>query len=432
MNIIEIIEKKKNKQALSEAEIAFFVDGICTGSIADYQASALLMAICLNGMTAAETAILTDKMAHSGDTLDLTALSPTADKHSTGGVGDKTSLIVAPIAAACGVNIAKMSGRGLGHTGGTIDKLESIPGFRTTISENDFLEQVKNIGIAIVAQSKNLVPADKILYALRDVTGTVESIPLIASSIMSKKLAAGADVIELDVKVGSGAFMKTPQEARELAAAMVDIGKKNGRKTAALITDMDEPLGTHIGNTLEIKEVIATLNGGGAEDLRTLCLGLAANIIALAENIEKESARRLAEEALRSGKALEKFKQMVAAQGGNVRYIENPALFEEAAFAHPIAASQSGYIQKTDAQRIGETAALLGAGRQKMEDSIDFAAGIILEKKCGEYVAAGDTIATLYTNQKESLAPAAERFLSALTIGKTSPQKPPLIQGEVL
>ena len=432
MNIIEIIEKKKNKQALSEAEIAFFVDGICTGSIADYQASALLMAICLNGMSAAETAILTDKMAHSGDTLDLAALSPTADKHSTGGVGDKTSLIVAPIAAACGVNIAKMSGRGLGHTGGTIDKLESIPGFRTTISENDFLEQVKSIGIAIVAQSKNLVPADKILYALRDVTGTVESIPLIASSIMSKKLAAGADVIELDVKVGSGAFMKTAQEARELAAAMVDIGKKNGRKTAALITDMDEPLGTHIGNTLEIKEVIATLNGGGAEDLRTLCLSLAANIIALAENIEKESALRLAEEALRSGKALGKFKQMVAAQGGNARYIENPALFEEAAFAHPIAAPQSGYIQKTDAQRIGETAALLGAGRQKMEDSIDFAAGIILEKKCGEYVAAGDTIATLYTNQKESLAPAAERFLSALTIGITAPQKPPLIQGEVL
>ena len=432
MNIIEIIEKKKNKQALSEAEIAFFVDGICTGSIADYQASALLMAICLNGMSAAETAILTDKMAHSGDTLDLAALSPTADKHSTGGVGDKTSLIVAPIAAACGVNIAKMSGRGLGHTGGTIDKLESIPGFRTTISENDFLEQVKSIGIAIVAQSKNLVPADKILYALRDVTGTVESIPLIASSIMSKKLAAGADVIELDVKVGSGAFMKTLQEARELAAAMVDIGKKNGRKTAALITDMDEPLGTHIGNTLEIKEVIATLNGGGAEDLRTLCLSLAANIIALAENIEKESALRLAEEALRSGKALGKFKQMVAAQGGNARYIENPALFEEAAFAHPIAAPQSGYIQKTDAQRIGETAALLGAGRQKMEDSIDFAAGIILEKKCGEYVAAGDTIATLYTNQKESLAPAAERFLSALTIGITAPQKPPLIQGEVL
>ena len=432
MNIIEIIEKKKNRQALDEAEIAFFVDGICTGSIADYQASALLMAICLNGMSAAETAILTDKMAHSGDTLDLAALSPTADKHSTGGVGDKTSLIVAPIAAACGVNIAKMSGRGLGHTGGTIDKLESIPGFRTTISENDFLEQVKNIGIAIVAQSKNLVPADKILYALRDVTGTVESIPLIASSIMSKKLAAGADVIELDVKVGSGAFMKTPQEARELAAAMVDIGKKNGRKTAALITDMDEPLGTHIGNTLEIKEVIASLNGGGAEDLRTLCLSLAANIIALAENIEKESALRLAREALQSGKALEKFKQMVAAQGGDVRYIENPALFEEAAFAHPIAAPQSGYIQKTDAQRIGETAALLGAGRQKMEDSIDFAAGIILEKKCGAYVTKGDTVATLYTNQKESLAPAAERFQSALTIGKTSPQKPPLIQGEVL
>ena len=286
MNIIEIIEKKKQKKALNEAEIAFFVNGICDGTVADYQASALLMAICLNGMNAEETAVLTDKMAHSGDMLELSALSPTADKHSTGGVGDKTSLIVAPIAAVCGVNIAKMSGRGLGHTGGTIDKLESIPGFQTGLSDTAFFEQVQRIGIAIISQSKKLVPADKILYALRDVTATVDSIPLIASSIMSKKLAAGADVIELDVKTGSGAFMKTKEDAVALAKAMVNIGKANGRKTAALITDMDTPLGTHIGNSLEIKEVIAVLRGEGPDDLKKLCLALAANMIALSKNCE--------------------------------------------------------------------------------------------------------------------------------------------------
>ncbi|MBQ6380638.1 MAG: thymidine phosphorylase [Clostridia bacterium] len=431
MNIIEIIEKKKQNNALSEAEIAFFIDGICDGTVADYQASALLMAICLNGMNAAETAVLTDKMAHSGDMLDLSSLSPTADKHSTGGVGDKTSLIVAPVAAACGVNIAKMSGRGLGHTGGTIDKLESIPGFNTGLSDTAFFEQVKHIGIAIISQSKNMVPADKILYALRDVTATVNSIPLIASSIMSKKLAAGADIIELDVKTGSGAFMKTPEDAAALAKAMVNIGKANGKKTAALITDMDTPLGTHIGNNLEIKEVLAVLHGDGPKDLKTLCLALATNIISLSRGCAKEEAAHLAETALASGAAYEKFKQMVAAQGGDVRYIENPALFPETALAVEVCAPQPGYIAKMDAENIGKTAALLGAGREKIEDSIDMSAGIVLHAKTGDFVKEGAPLATLYTNRETVKSVSCEQFLNAVSFSDTPPQKRALIMGEV-
>ena len=431
MNIIEIIEKKKQNNALSEAEIAFFIDGICDGTVADYQASALLMAICLNGMNAAETAVLTDKMAHSGDMLDLSSLSPTADKHSTGGVGDKTSLIVAPVAAACGVNIAKMSGRGLGHTGGTIDKLESIPGFNTGLSDTAFFEQVKHIGIAIISQSKNMVPADKILYALRDVTATVNSIPLIASSIMSKKLAAGADIIELDVKTGSGAFMKTPEDAAALAKAMVNIGKANGKKTAALITDMDTPLGTHIGNNLEIKEVLAVLHGDGPKDLKTLCLALATNIISLSRGCAKEEAAHLAETALASGAAYEKFKQMVAAQGGDVRYIENPALFPETALAVEVCAPQPGYIAKMDAENIGKTAALLGAGREKIEDSIDMSAGIVLHAKTGDFVKEGAPLATLYTNRETVNSVSCEQFLNAVSFSDTPPQKRALIMGEV-
>ena len=431
MNIIDIIEKKKQNKALNEAEIAFFIDGICDGTVADYQASALLMAICLNGMNAAETAVLTDKMAHSGDMLDVSTLSPTADKHSTGGVGDKTSLIVAPVAAACGVNIAKMSGRGLGHTGGTIDKLESIPGFNTELSDTAFFEQVQRIGIAIIAQSKNMVPADKILYALRDVTATVNSIPLIASSIMSKKLAAGADIIELDVKTGSGAFMKTPEDAAALAKAMVNIGKANGKKTAALITDMDTPLGTHIGNNLEIKEVLAVLHGDGPEDLKTLCLALAANIISLSRGCAKEEAAHLAETALTSGAAYEKFKQMVAAQGGDVRYIENPALFPATALAVEVCAPQTGYIAKMNAENIGKTAALLGAGREKIEDSIDMSAGIVLHAKTGDFVKEGAPLATLYTNRETVKSVSCEQFLNAVSFSDTPPQKRALIMGEV-
>ena len=432
MNIIEIIEKKKRKEALSEAEIAYFIDGICDGTVADYQASALLMAICLNGMNAEETAVLTDKMAHSGDMLNLSSLSPTADKHSTGGVGDKTSLIVAPIAAACGVNIAKMSGRGLGHTGGTIDKLESIPGFQTELSDTAFFEQVERIGIAIVAQSKNLVPADKILYALRDVTATVNSLPLIASSIMSKKLAAGADIIELDVKTGSGAFMKTKEDAMSLAKAMVNIGKANGKKTAALITDMDTPLGANIGNSLEIKEVIAVLRGEGPDDLKKICLALAANIIFMAKNCTKEAAQDLAAAALANGEAYKKLKEMVAAQGGDIRFIENPALFPQTAYTIDVCAPRSGYIAKMNAEAIGMTAAMLGAGRVKKEDSIDMSAGIVLHAKTGEYVKEGTPLATLYTNRENIKTTACKQFLHALTFSDTAPQPHALIMGEVI
>lgn len=431
MNIIDIIEKKKNNISLNEEEIAFFIDGICDGSIKDYQASALLMAICINGMSEEETAILTDKMAHSGDTLDLSALSPTADKHSTGGVGDKTSLIVAPIVASLGVNIAKMSGRGLGHTGGTIDKLESIPGFRTELSEVEFFKQVEEIGISIISQSKNLVPADKILYALRDVTGTINSIPLIASSIMSKKLAAGADIIELDVKTGSGAFMKTEKEATALAEEMVKIGKANGKKTSALVTDMDTPLGTHIGNSLEIKEVISVLGNESGGDLRQLCLELASGIVSSAKNIKKSDAYDLCIEALESGKALEKFKQMVSSQGGDVSFIENPEKFENASIKFEIKAEKEGFIHLMDAEKIGKSAAILGAGRLKKEDGIDFSAGIILCRKTGDKVALGDTLATLLTNKEDSLSEAEKLFKEALEISSEKPPERVLLKGEI-
>lgn len=432
MNITEIIEKKKKGAALNKKEIAFFIDGVCNGDIPDYQISALLMAICLKGMNREETVNLTEKMAHSGDTLDLSGLSPTADKHSTGGVGDKTSLVVAPIAAACGVNIAKMSGRGLGHTGGTVDKLESIPGFQTELSEADFLKQVKAIGIAMIAQSESMVPADKILYALRDVTATIDSIPLIASSIMSKKLAAGADIIELDVKTGSGAFMKTKVQAIALAREMVAIGKAHGKRTAALITDMHDPLGTNIGNNLEVKEALSVLRGEGAADIRELCLNLATNIIALAKSIPAQQARLLALEAIDSGAALTKFRQMVAAQGGDVRYIDHPELFEKAAYSRTVCAPQSGFLTKMDTALIGNTAALLGAGRQKKGDAIDFTAGIIVHKKTGDAFKKGEALATLYTNKKDILTQAEQQYLSALRFGAKAPRYHRLIKEGII
>ena len=431
MNIIDIIEKKKNNYPLSEEEIAFFVEGICSGEVKDYQASALLMAICINGMSEEETAVLTDKMAKSGETLELSTLSPTADKHSTGGVGDKTSLIVAPIVASLGVNVAKMSGRGLGHTGGTIDKLESIPGFRTQLREEEFFSQVEKIGISIISQSKNLVPADKILYALRDVTGTVNSIPLIASSIMSKKLAAGAEIIELDVKTGSGAFMKSEEDAKALAEQMVKIGKANGRKTSALVTDMDTPLGTHIGNNLEIKEVISVLKNETCGDLRELCLELACGIVAAAKGLDKAEAYKLCLDSLESGKASEKFKQMVSFQGGDVSFIENPEKFEKASISYEIKAETDGYIYKMDAEKIGKSAAVLGAGRFKKEDKIDFSAGIILSKKTGDKIKAGDTLATLVTNAGTTLEEAEKLFREALNISQSKPPQRVLIKGEI-
>jgi pyrimidine-nucleoside phosphorylase len=386
------------------------------------------MAIFFNGMTEKETATLTLAMAESGDMVDLSQFgNKTVDKHSTGGVGDKTTLIVAPIVASLGCIIAKMSGRGLGHTGGTVDKLESIEGFNTSLTNDEFFEQVKNIGIAVVGQTGNLTPADKKLYALRDVTATVDSMPLIASSIMSKKLAAGSHTIVLDVKCGSGAFMKTPEEAKALAEEMVKIGKNNGRNMAAIITDMNTPLGNNIGNSLEVIEAIEILKGKGTEDLKYVAKALASEIVSLSKNIPVTEAENLVSDAIKSGKALEKFKEWISHQGGNVDWIENPDLFPKAEFKVDIIAEKDCYIASMDAEEIGISSVILGAGREKKEDAIDFSAGIVLNKKTGDKVAKGDIITTLYTNTKDSLKTAKEKFLSAIEYSNEKPKEIPLI-----
>lgn len=424
MRMYDIIKKKRDGGELSREEIAFFITGYVDGSIPDYQASALCMAIFYTGMTEKETADLTLAMATSGDTVDLSRFKNlTADKHSTGGVGDKTTLIVAPIAASLGCIMAKMSGRGLGHTGGTIDKLESIEGFNTALSPEEFFTQVEKTGIAVVGQTGNLTPADKKLYALRDVTATVDSMPLIASSIMSKKLAAGAHTIVLDVKYGSGAFMKTPEEAEALAREMVKIGKTCGRNTAAVITNMNRPLGNNIGNSLEVMEAIDVLNGNGPEDLREVCLTLATQIVALSKNISENEARELAENALNSGKALNKFKEWIVSQGAKD---ENP-VFKNATHKHEVKSSVDGYIIKTDAEKIGVSAVILGAGREKKDDTIDMSAGIILNKKTGDKVNKGEVIATLYSCKQNSFQSAKKQFLDALEITEQEPTKEPLI-----
>lgn len=432
MRMLDIIEHKRCKIALTDAEISFFVHGFTSGQIPDYQASALLMAICLNGMTARETAVLTECMAHSGDMLDLSDLGETtADKHSTGGVGDKTTLIVAPICAAAGVKIAKMSGRGLGHTGGTIDKLESIPGFRVALSEAEFKTQVQTIGLAVMGQTADLAPTDKKLYALRDASGTVNSIPLIASSIMSKKLAAGAKNIALDVKCGSGAFMQTVDDARALAEEMVRIGKNCGRDTTAVITDMDTPLGTHIGNALEVTEACAVLRGKGAADLRELCLILSAHLIAMATQTEYDSALCTAERVLQSGEAFEKLRQMVTAQGGDASVLEQDSCFLQAAVSHEVKAPKGGYIARMQTQGIGESASILGAGRETKESKLDYAAGIVLHKKTGDCVKQGETLATLYAATDEKCRVGEQRFLESLTFSEKQPPKTPLVLGTV-
>lgn len=424
MRMYDIIEKKRDGGELTDEEIKFFVSGVSDGSIPDYQASALLMAIFLKGMSEGETLALTIAMANSGETADLSAIKgDIADKHSTGGVGDKTSLIAAPVAAALGVKIAKMSGRGLGHTGGTLDKLESISGLSVTLSSEEFTAQVNRIGIAIIGQSKALVPADKKLYALRDVTATVNSIPLIASSIMSKKLASGAKNIVLDVKTGSGAFMKTLPESVALAEEMVKIGKGAGRNVAALITDMDKPLGNYIGNSLEIKEVIEVLKGGGAEDLKEVSFAIAANMLCLAKGIDYESASALVKSAIADGSAFNKFKEFVSAQGGDVSFIDNPEKFPKAKYLCEIKAEKSAFISNMHTQKIGICASLLGAGRTKADDEIDFSAGIVLSKKTGDFVNPGEVIATLYTNDENSLNTAKNQFLSALSYSETQPEK---------
>lgn len=428
MRMYDIIRKKRDGGELTREEIAFLVKGITDGSIPDYQTSAFTMAVCFQGMTEKETAALTALMAESGDTLDLSEFGAlTADKHSTGGVGDKTSLIVAPVAASLGCKVAKMSGRGLGHTGGTVDKLESIPGYKTSLSPEDFIDQVRKTGIAVIGQTGSLAPADKKLYALRDVTATVDSIPLITSSIMSKKIAAGSKNIVLDVKCGSGAFMKTPEDATELAEEMVKIGAHCGRNTAALITDMDVPLGSNIGNALEIKEAVAVLKGEVHNDLRQVSTALAAEMVSLTFGISTDEALKKVNSAIDSGKAFEKMKEWIAAQGGDVAYIENTELLPQAAYSYEVFSPAAGYISHMDAETIGISACILGAGRVQAGDKIDFAAGIVLNKKTGDYVSKRDRICTLYSDKEETLEEAAGKILSAVRLSSEPPEKRSLI-----
>ncbi|MBR6551798.1 MAG: pyrimidine-nucleoside phosphorylase [Clostridia bacterium] len=428
MRMYDIIKNKRDNKELTKEEIEFFVKGYTDGSIPDYQASALAMAIFFNGMTEKETATLTLAMAESGDMVDLSQFGDkTVDKHSTGGVGDKTTLIVAPIVASLDCIIAKMSGRGLGHTGGTVDKLESIEGFNTSLSPEEFFTQVKNTNIAVIGQTGNLTPADKKLYALRDVTATVDSIPLIASSIMSKKLAAGSHTIVLDVKCGSGAFMKTPKDAKALAEEMVKIGKNNGRNMAAIITDMNTPLGKNIGNSLEVIEAIEILKGSGAEDLKYVACALATEIVSLSKNISPEEAETLVKIAISSGEAFKKLKEWIVAQGGNGEWIENPEKFPKAQYKEDIIAENDCYISYMNAEEIGISSVILGAGREKKDDIIDMSAGIILNKKTGDIIKKGDVIATLYTNNKSTIKSAKDKFLSAVEFSDKKPIDVPLI-----
>lgn len=432
MRMYDVIAKKRDGGTLSREEIAFAVNGYVAGEIPDYQMSALLMAIYLRGMTDEETAILTDVMAHSGDMVDLSAIQGIkVDKHSTGGVGDKTTLVIAPMVAACGVKIAKMSGRGLGHTGGTVDKMESVPGTRTALNQEEFFRQVNEIGISVIGQSGEIAVADKKLYALRDVTATVGCIPLIASSIMSKKLAAGSDAILLDVTMGDGAFMKNLDDAIELARLMVSIGTAHGRKVAALITDMDKPLGHNIGNSLEIAESIAVLKGKGPADLTEVCLQLASNMLVLAGKGTLTECRAMAERTLQDGTAFVKCCQMFAAQGGDVEMVKDPDKLRKAAYSYKITARENGYIVKNDVEKIGNASVLLGAGRIQKEDTIDFAAGIVMHKKLGDMVRSGDAICTFYADDPALFAAAEEMYRGGLVIDAQPPKLPPLVYARV-
>lgn len=428
MRMYDIIKKKRDGGVLTTEEINFFVEKYSSGEIPDYQASALCMAIFFQGMSERETCDLTFAVRDSGEKADFSGIDGIrADKHSTGGVGDKTSLIVAPVVASFGVKIAKMSGRGLGHTGGTVDKLESIDGFNVTLSEHDFADIVNRVGLAIVGQSKELAPADKKLYALRDVTATVDSMPLIAASIMGKKLAADDDCIVLDVKTGSGSFMKTPEDSRALAKIMVDIGKRAGKKTVALITDMDRPLGYAIGNSLEVKEAIMTLKGEGPQDLTEICITLAAHMLALAGKGEYSECKKMAQGALADGSALKKFREMVEAQGGNVSLVDNPELFANAKYTRVVKSTMSGYIGKTDTEAYGLSSLALGAGRNKIGDEIDYSAGIILKRKTGDKVEAGEEIADLYSNDESAFDRAEKILLDATEITDDRPAPVPLV-----
>ncbi|MDW7672233.1 MAG: pyrimidine-nucleoside phosphorylase [Bacillota bacterium] len=429
MRMLDLIHKKRRGITLSREEIQYFVQGVTHETIPDYQTAAFLMAVCFQGMNAQETAQLTEAMMHSGDTIDLSVIEGIkVDKHSTGGVGDKTTIALGPMVASCGIPVAKMSGRGLGHTGGTIDKLESFPGFQTALPIDRFMKQVNDIKLAVAGQTANLAPADKKLYALRDVTDTVENISLIASSVMSKKLASGADAIVLDVKTGSGAFMKTRQEAVELARAMVEIGEHMGRETVALVTDMDQPLGRAVGNVLEVKEAVDVLKGQGPEDITELCVQLGAWMMVLGKKAASlEDGEKAMRESIASGRALESMKQFVTSQGSDSRYVDDTDLLASAEYLMEVEAPANGIVSHIDAESIGMAALTLGAGRETKDSVIDLSVGIILNQKTGDAVKQGESLATLHANDLEKAKEAKAIVLKAYTIGREAPGKNPLI-----
>ncbi|MDY0234520.1 MAG: pyrimidine-nucleoside phosphorylase [Gudongella sp.] len=428
MRAVDIIEKKKQNEVLNKDEIDFMVQGYTKDEIPDYQMSAFLMTIYFNGMNTDEIANLTESFVNSGDQVDLSGIEGIkVDKHSTGGVGDKISLIVIPLVAEAGIPVAKMSGRGLGHTGGTIDKLESIKGFKTELTNKEFIDNVNKHKMAIVGQTSNLTPADKKIYALRDVTATIDSIPLIASSIMSKKIASGADAIVLDVKVGSGAFMKTLDDAKKLAETMVNIGKSLNRDTIAVITNMDQPLGHEVGNANEVKEAIKVLSGKGSEDETEIALAIAGNMCVLGGTFKDyESAYKYLKDSIHTGKALDKFKELIRIQGGDERVVDNPELLPSAKNSYNLLASEDGYIEEIDAEAIGITAMLLGAGRRTKEDKIDYGAGITINKKIGNLVKKGDILCLLRTNLDE-FNEAIDRIQGAFVISDKKPETKPYI-----
>lgn len=434
MRMYDLIMKKRNGGELTKEEIDFMVQGFTDGTIPDYQMSAMMMAIYFQKMTKQETLDLTMAMARSGEMLDLSNISGIkVDKHSTGGVGDKTSLALVPMVAACGVKIAKMSGRGLGHTGGTIDKLESFPGFSTAISNELFEQNVENIGLSIMGQTKNLAPADKKLYALRDVTATVDNMSLIASSIMSKKLASGADAIVLDVKTGSGAFMKNYDDAVALAEEMTRIGNGAGRRTFAVISDMDQPLGNAVGNILEVKEAIDTLNGRGPQDFTELVYTLGSYMLIAGQKADDyEQARAMLKDAIDSGRALDTLAAFVEAQGGDKSYVYHPEQFELAHITHDVAAPTDGYIKRIICDEVGICSLILGGGRETKESEIDLSVGLILHKKVGDKVKAGESIATIYANDRDKCQQAEKRFLEAVTIDLNPVEKEALIKKVIL
>ena len=433
MRAVDLIIKKRDKLALTKDELEFLVQGYTQGTIPDYQMAAFAMAVTLNGMTHQETTDLTMAMAHSGEILDLSQAAPiVVDKHSTGGVGDKTTLTVAPLVAACGLPVGKMSGRGLGFSGGTIDKLESIPGIKLDLTTEEFIRQLKEIGIVLTGQSADLAPADGKLYALRDVTGTVESIPLIASSIMSKKIAAGAHAIVLDVKVGKGAFMPTLEKARELAEEMVAIGELSGRRVIAVLSPMDQPLGNAVGNALELREAVEMLHGVGPEDYRYHCLHLAAYMLILGQKApDIETGLAMAERAMQDGSGLRKFRELVIAQHGDVSTIDNLDKLPKAKFIEPIMAEKSGWVNSVNAREVGETSVQLGAGREKKGDPIDPAVGIMVYAKIGDQVQAGQTVFEIHANNAGKLLQAKERLKNAIEITQDRVERPPYFHGVI-